>query len=392
MYPHQADRLSEALERANVNAFVATSPANIAYMTGFYRFPGSDMQSPAFAAFSRAGVALVVSAMEAASVVGELVDVEHVVCFKGAHASWPDGPKQGEAGRRLETVVAAAASGADEAVATALDRVGVRQGSIGLDESRITPEAWTRLAAGLSGLEVVSGAGYLADARRVKGPYEIECVGQALGIAEEALNAVIQAIERGMTERDMATMVTSEIVKRDGWPLPPLVAIGARTGIPAAWSTDSPLRPGDLVRFDVGCRYKGYCASVGRTAVLGEPSARQSALYHAVQAGLDTAASTMRGGVRAGRVFDAAMEALRAHGLPEHGVNHVGHGVGLEPGEAPVLALDSAPILGPGEILAVEAAHWEFGFLGVSVKNTVLITPTDARSLNRSHHGLVVLD
>ena len=86
------------------------------------------------------------------------------------------------------------------------------------------------------------------------------------------------------------------------------------------------------------------------------------------------------------------MEALRANGLPDHDADHVGHGIGLEPCETPVLAFDSGTMLELGEVLGVEDFHCEIGSMGVSVKDTVLITTAGARVLNRSHHGLVVLD
>ena len=36
MYPHQAERLSAALEGGALDALVASSPANVAYVTGFW--------------------------------------------------------------------------------------------------------------------------------------------------------------------------------------------------------------------------------------------------------------------------------------------------------------------------------------------------------------------
>jgi Xaa-Pro dipeptidase len=390
VYPHQAERLSEALERAHLDALVATSSGNISYMTGFRSVAGGVVQAPKFSVFTRAGAALVVPAIEAASVVADAVDIDHVVCFGGLRASSWDAPNPES--RRLQAIVATTTCGPAEAVAVALDRLSVRQGSIGLDESGLTPEAWARLTAQLSGLKVMTAAGHLAAARRVKSPYEIECLGHALRIAEEALDAVIQAIDRGMTEREVATLFTTEVVKRGGWPRPPVVTIGERTGIAASWPTDCALRAGNLVRFDVGCSYKGYCSSVGRTAVLGEPSARQEALYAAVQAGLEAASGAVAAGMAAGRVFDAAVEAVRAKGLPDHDADHAGHGIGLEPCETPMLASDSRTTLELGEVLGIEASHYQIGSIGVSAKDTVLITSAGARVLNRSHHGLVVLD
>jgi Xaa-Pro dipeptidase len=390
VYPHQAERLSEALERAHLDALVGTSPENIGYITGFKRLSGAVVRAPEFAVFTRAGTALGISAGEAPSIVTDLVDVDHVVCFGGLRASLPDAPRPEV--RRLQALVASAASGPGEALAAALDRLGVRQGSIGVDEDGLTREAWERLVARLSGVTIVPAAAHLATARRVKGPYEIECLGHALRIAEEALDRVIQAIDRGMTEREVATLFSAEVVQRGGWPRPPLVAIGERSGIPSSWPTDCPLRAGDLVRLEVGCVYKGYCASVGRTAVLGEPAARQETMYRAVQAGLEAALAAVAAGAMGGRVFRALVEAVRANGLPDHDAEYAGHGIGLEPHETPLLSSGSDASLEPGEVVCLEAAHYEIGSMGVSVKDTALVTTAGARPLNRSHHGLVVLD
>ena len=390
MYPHQAERLSEALERAGLDALVATSPENIAYITGFRSLTGAVFPTLQFAIFTRQGAALVVPAIEAPAIIADAVDVDHVVCFGGSWAPWPE-PATPLA-RRLHAIVATAAANPVEALARALERLDIRRGSAGLDESRLTPEAWRRLTDQLSGIEVMAGAGHLAAARRVKGPYEIECLGQALHLAEEALDVVIQTVDHGMTEREAAAVFTAEVVKRGGRPYPPVVAMGQRSGIPAPWPTDGALRAGDLVRFDVGCVYKGYCASVGRTAVLGEPAARQETAYRAVQAGLEAAAAAATPGAPAGRVFDAAVEAIRANGLPYYEREHIGHGIGLEPCEPPLLASGTGARLELGEVFRIETPYYEFGSMGVSVTDTVLVTSAGARVLNRSHHRLVDLD
>lgn len=390
MYPHQAERLSEALERARLGALVATSPGNIAYLTGFRRSTEAGVPAPMFGIFTRQGTALVLPAMDAPMVATDAVD--HVVCFGEFHAAFPDPPTV-EA-RRLEAIVRTPAGGPAEAVAAALERLGIFGGSVALDESRLTHQAWTDLADRLAGtgITIVAGAGHLGVARRVKGPYEIECLGHALRAAEEALDVVIQTIERGMTEREAATLFTAEVVKRGGRPYPPMIAMGERSGIPAPWPTDRALRAGDFVRFDVGCVYNGYCSSVGRTAVLGAPAARQEAAYRAVQAGLETAIAAVAAGVPAARVFDTAMAAVRADGLPQYERDGIGHGIGLEPHEPPELAHGSGTPLELGEVLCIETPYYEIGALGVSVKDTVLVTSAGARVLNRSRHDLVVLD
>ena len=390
MYPHQRERLLEALERARLDALVATSPANISYITGFRSLTEIVSPSRECAVFTREGTALVVPAIDVPAIVADAVDVDHVVCYGVLDAEIPAAGRLEL--RRLRAIVAGGAPAPAEALAGALARLGVSRGSIGLDESRLTHDTWLAITARLADATVVGGGAALASARRVKGPYEIECLANALRIAEEALDAVIQVVARGMTEREAATLFTTEVIKRGGWPSPPLIAVGERSAIPAPWPTDAAVRPGDLVRFDVGAVYRGYCGRVGRTAVLGESRTEQESTYQAVQAGLEAAIATVAAGAAAGGVFEAAVAAARAGGLAHRECPHVGHGLGLEPYEEPTLAAGDATRLELGLVLGIETSHYEMGSMGMAVKDTVLVTEAGARALNRSHHGLVVLD
>jgi Xaa-Pro aminopeptidase len=86
------------------------------------------------------------------------------------------------------------------------------------------------------------------------------------------------------------------------------------------------------------------------------------------------------------------MEATRGAGLPGFQRGHVGHAMGLEPYERPKLDPGNATILEAGEILRIEVPHLEIGWGGVALRDTVLVTTTGSHVLNRSVHGLVVLD
>src|SRR5262249_55416315 len=132
-------------------------------------------------------------------------------------------------------------------------------------------------------------------------------------------------------------------------------------------------------RFDVGCTYKGYCSSVGRTAVLGQPSPQQENAYGWVQAGIEAATAAVKAGVTAGHVFDRTAEAFRANDRPRFERESVGQGIGLSPCKRPELASDNEVPLQLGEVLQLEVTCIEMSSMSARVTDTILVTSTGAR-------------
>lgn len=394
MYPHQTERLTDALERAGLDALVASSAANLAYVAGFAAV--AEARAPyggGSAVFTRHGTALVLPTMAAAAAVIDGVEVDHLVCF----GDLPSGIREikepaAPSLRRLQSVWDRRAGGRPEAVAVALGLLGVGRGAVGVDVGGLAPFEWERVNERLAPLKIMNGTGHFAAARRVKAPFEIECLQRALGIAEEALNEVIQTLARGTTEREAAAVYRAEVVKRGGDPRRVLIAMGERTGVPLAPPTDRALRAGELVRFDVGCVYGGYHAGVARTGVLGAPTTEHDGAYGALLAGVEAAIDGVVPGCSAGHVPTVAIEAVRAHGLGRYQADSVGHGIGLEPCESPPLTSGEGTALEAGEVLQIAVPYYEIGALGFEAKETVLVATRGARVLNRSARGLVTLD
>jgi Xaa-Pro aminopeptidase len=97
-------------------------------------------------------------------------------------------------------------------------------------------------------------------------------------------------------------------------------------------------------------------------------------------------------GRAAGHVSTAAVEAVRAHGLGPYRHDRVGHGIGLEPCESPALVQGDTTALEAGEVLQITVPFYQIGTAGFGVTETVLVTQTGARPLNRSARGLISLD
>ena len=391
MYPHQSDRLTSVLEREGLEALIASAPENIAYVTGFRSLSQAVYRrTPLFAVFARTGTALVVPAIDVAAVAAAGVDTGHVIPYGEFFVDYHETP--GELGQRVRAWGARPAASAGDALARALETLGVRGGPVGLDDGHLAFDAWHRAGERLAPMKVVAAGTYFAEARIVKSPYELETIERALHASEEAANQVIQALAPGMTEREAVALYESALRERGASAYASIVAFGDRSAIPAPYPSERALKPGDVVRLELGATFRGYCADVARTAVAGTPSPRHEALHRAIQAGVEAAIDAIRPGVRAERVFEAAVAAARDHGLPDYRRHHVGHGIGLEPYEPPTLAPGDDTELAAGMVVRVEAPYYLVGWGGMNLMETVLVIRGGGRVMNRAARGLVVLD
>ena len=387
MYPHQTERLDAALQASGADALVVTSAADVEYLTGFRSFSCSVYPADIAAVYSKAGTALVIPTIDAPALAAGDGAADHVVCHGRFFVNLAE--RADEHARRAARLAAEPAESAADALASVLEALGLRGARIGMDDGARPGTA--TITARLSRFRLAPAVGAVARARAVKGPYEIDCLAQALRIAEEAIHAVLGELRAGTTEREAVALYERAVATRAATPYATIIAFGAHAALPAAPTSERALRPGELVRFDVGSIFKGYHGEVARMAILGEPESRALRAYDAVEAGVQAALETIRPGVDGGKVFEAAVAAVRDGGLPEFRRHHVGHGIGLEPVEAPWLR-PGGETLEAGMVLRAETPYYELGAFGVTVKETVLVTRGGATVVNRSNRGLVVLD
>ena len=362
MYPHQLERLTTALGRHALEAVIASAPANLTYLTS--RPVGSrTRERPTLAVMGPTGIALVIADGDASDADGTAVD--HVIPYRR--------------------------DGLAAAVRGALDALGSPDGGVGLDTGGLTPAQGRSIAAALGDRGVVEASGVLLDARQVKGPWEIETIERALLASEHGLNAIVQRLEPGMTEREATAIFEAEVARHRAAARVSRIAFGERTAALAAAPSARGLRPGDLVRLDVGGVADGYHADVARTAVMGTEGEREALVVDALAQGVDGAISMMRAGVRAATVTEAVLRAVREAGLPDYSPPAVGHGIGLEVREPPILDLASEVVLEAEMVLVIDLSHAEPGRGAARLTETILVSARSARSLNRSQRGLLVL-
>jgi len=151
------------------------------------------------------------------------------------------------------------------------------------------------------------------------------------------------------------------------------------------------LRSGDIIRFDIGCRAESYYSDIARTAVFGEANKKQKGYYRAILEGEEVAIAAVRAGVPANKVFATAVEATRAAGIPHYRRHHVGHGIGLDLYDQPILNESTSTPLEAGMVLEVETPYYEVGFGGLQVEDTIVVTEDGHQRLTATSSELALV-
>jgi len=390
MDAHRRQRLTAVLEAEGLDALVATTTENVYYVSGLRSishalFRGLEL----YAVFTRRGTALVIPFIDTTGVASDRIEVDHLACYGKFFFEYADDP--GAIGARIRRWTAAPAAGPADALAAVLGDLGVLGKRIGLDEANLFPQAWRRLEERLAGTTLVPAYQLLRGARMVKSPAEVARLERAALIAEDGVAAVLGMLKAGVTEREAAHVYEQEVLRRGAAPFFTVITIGERAALADVYPSERALRPGDLVRFDLGCVWESYRSDISRTAVLGRPSEKQARYYAAARAGERAAIAAMRPGVPVSDLFELAVRVTREHGIPHYQRHHVGHGIGLEPYDPPTINAATATVLEPGMVFCVETPYYEHGWGGVQVEDAVEITADGARRLTRSSQDLVIV-
>lgn len=245
---------------------------------------------------------------------------------------------------------------------------------------------------GRYGDRIVAGASVLDTIRMIKTDEEIRRLEAAALAIESSYEAAIDAAAEGVSEAELASVFDRNTIEIGSRPHFTVLAFGERGALPNAVPTPwRRLRRGDAIRFDIGCKTEQYSSDIARTAVFGEPSEKLARYYDAILAGEQAAIDVMRPGVPAKDVFAAAVAATRGAGIPHYRRHHVGHGIGLDTYDAPMLNETTETPLEPGMVFEVETPYYELGFAGLQVEDTVVVTDDGCRVLTRSTRELRVI-
>jgi Xaa-Pro aminopeptidase len=274
---------------------------------------------------------------------------------------------------KTQTIDRAPRKNALDALIAAIEETGLANKCVALDETAFNRAFRPELEQRLPKMKVVPGASLFKQIRLVKTDEEVRRLRRAAAVTEQAIRAAAAIGRPGVTERTMAQEFQRSVIAQGGEPEFTMVHFGRNAALGQLPPDDTPLRPGDSIWFDVGCRLDGFWSDLARMFVLGEPSAKLQRYYQAVLAGEEDQIRSTHPGMTAEDIFNKTVEVVRNAGIPHYRRTHVGHGIGVEVYDPPLLAPGQSDVIQTGMILNFETPYYELGWGAVHVEDPVLI-------------------
>ncbi len=286
---------------------------------------------------------------------------------------------------------------------------------VGLEMDVLPTTHFVRLQKLFAGVQFVDVSDAIRKTRMIKSGFEIERIRTAARKLSRALAEAAVQIRPGVTELQLSDFVES-LLRQQGHPgrtrmrafngelgygtvssgpsasyptcFPgPVGSVGLSPALPvgAGWRA---FVPGDTVLVDIAGGYGGYIADITRTFSLGEPPAEMRDAHDRIVELMAGVESMLHPGTACDEIYRFAVDWISRTpyapgfmGCGDSRVRFLGHGVGLELDDLPVLAPGFDICLQAGMTIAIEPKIFFPDRGGVGIEDTYLITSSGFEKL-----------
>jgi Xaa-Pro aminopeptidase len=235
----------------------------------------------------------------------------------------------------------------------------------------------------------------LVDRLRVrKDELEMQQLRQAIRILDDCLGHVLEVLQPGRTERELAWEVEYYLRSRGSAPsFTSIVASGPNASMPHAVVSDRVIQEGEPITIDIGAMAGGYCSDMTRTVCLGQAPEKLRDVHAIVLRAQEEAERRIRPGMTGREAEGIAREVIQQAGYGDYFTHGTGHGIGLEVHEPPWVSQTKGDmVLEPGMVFSVEPGIYIPGWGGVRIEDLVVMTDSGVEVLSRSPKTLEVTE
>lgn len=226
--------------------------------------------------------------------------------------------------------------------------------------------------------------------RMIKDEEEIEYIKKACKVTDECFEHIVNYIRPGMTEKQIAREIDYYYYKHsEGTSFETIVASGENSSKPHAVPTDRKIQRQDIITIDMGCKINGYCSDMTRTIFVGDVPQNMKEVYNLVLKNQEQALNDIHDGANTKQISKMVDNDFRLHNYDL--IHALGHGVGLDIHESPVLGINSEAILKENMVVTDEPGIYIPGQFGVRIEDTVIVNKATCEPLTKSPKKYVII-
>ncbi len=250
---------------------------------------------------------------------------------------------------------------------------------VAFDSAFLTYEQFLALQNRFPQTEFVPISKPLKGIRVCKDSHEIDSLKKAAHLTWRGFELIKKNLKEGISEEELALEFEIFCLKNGAkeFSFEPIIAFGENSAYPHYRAGKAKLKKNQIVLIDIGAVVENYRGDMTRVLFFGTPDPELARFDQIVKRAFGKAFALVKPGIRVGDLDIAVRKEFQKEGLENLFTHSLGHGIGLETHEFPLIREDREDrnvILKEGMVFTIEPGLYQPGLGGVRFEDTVLVT------------------
>ncbi|MGM9904364.1 xaa-Pro dipeptidase [Enterococcus sp. 10A9_DIV0425] len=267
--------------------------------------------------------------------------------------------------------------------------------AIGIEKNALTVDRFDALSHQMNGTaHFIDLTPIIQRLQLIKTTEEKEKLIAAGKWADVAFEIGFNALKEGVTEQAIIAEIEYQLKKQgvSQMSFDTLVLAGTNAASPHGTPGSTKIVPNELVLFDLGVIWDGYCSDATRTVAYQKPTEFQEKIYQITLEAQLTAQEAVRPGVTAAELDQIARNVIDGYGYGEYFNHRLGHGIGTTVHEYPSLVSGNDLVIEEGMCFSLEPGIYIPEQVGVRIEDCVYVTNDGCVPFTTTSKELLIID
>jgi Xaa-Pro aminopeptidase len=223
--------------------------------------------------------------------------------------------------------------------------------------------------------------------KAVKSGPEIAMARKSVSLADDVFANLVKSTSVGTSENEIFAQASYDVNLGGAEDYFLLGSTNPQTVL--SYPTEKALYKGDLIRFSIEPASRGgFWTQTIRTISVGKPSEETQATFNLCKEAILIASEEIKPGKRGAEIANSMIKVLKQ--VKDGEIGPLGHGMGLDLTEPPLMLPQDETIIKPGMIIAVHPSFtWKD--IDIWIGDTFLVTERDVENLSNYSNELHIL-